>query len=163
MLKLILLTLLSLSVLFSYVGCGNTQNEPLADRGYDFIIASGGGYNIVARLRSNTDGESDLVGVVDDDGNWLHPLSANHPLIGGDGLIRSTRTSYAVTAFDVSDSVMESVRNQTRRNDIRSSFRHYEGAVFSLIVSPGENQRGFAVQVRTARYFDASQNILIDE
>ena len=127
-----------------------------AAMGYDFIIASGGGYNIVARLHLNSDGNSDLVGVTDDYGNWVHPLSANHCLIDENGRIKRTRIFRPANYSSLSQGVRETLL----RTDIISSYQHYEDGIFSLVRVPATGPRYVTVVI--LRYFDATNNVLLD-
>jgi len=76
-----LLTLLCLTILIAITGC-NQSNTNTDNREYGFAMARGNGYNLVATLRGGENG-FDVVGVIDDNGNWIQPLSENHPFIEG--------------------------------------------------------------------------------
>ena len=154
--KRLLVTLGCIVLLFSLSACGqNESNEPEETREYDFVIASGGGYNIVANANP------DMVGVMDDDGNWIHPLSADHPLIS-DGQIRRTRESIVLFPSWIEYRQRQITRESSRRMDIASSYSHYEGSVFSLIRTAAPNSWEQRVTVMVARYFDARNNVLLD-
>ena len=125
---------------------------------YDFVIASGGGYNIVAKLWSSMDSDSDMVGVIDDYGNWIHPLSYSHPFIEN-GLIR--RTQRSIVVFDGRVTQDQRLLEGSRRTDIRASFRHSEGAIFEH----GSNLRRAPYAIYNPRiYFryDARNNVVLD-
>ena len=68
------------SELFSNNGGEEEVRLPESDE-YDEVLCSGGGYHIVLKLVDDFDGAYDMVGVVDDKGDWIHELSANHPFI----------------------------------------------------------------------------------
>jgi len=160
---------LLVSFLLAICTACSTDREPE----YGFVIASGDGYNLVASLRAGADG-SDMVGVRDDRGRWIHPLSEGHPLIDEDGRIKRTRNTQANTTVIVPgnmsgferDRTQQSAGESFRRTDISSSFKHYDGAIFSLIRT-GQSQvvaghRFTPEHVIVYRYYDARNNILMD-
>ena len=58
---------------------GGEEVRPPESDEYDEILCSGGGYHIVLKLVDDFDGAYDMVGIVDDKGEWIHELSADHP------------------------------------------------------------------------------------
>jgi len=126
-----------------------------------FVIASGGGYNIVGIMRSSTGGDSDMVGVKDDYGNWIHPLSENHPFIV-DGLIRATNHNRVVIMAG-GGPVTPQVSAAARRFNIVDSYTHYEGAIFSLVSINRRTARLSDLIIISERHYDARNNILLDD
>jgi len=150
-------TLLLLTYLFLIINisaCGQNENE----RKYDFIIASGNGYNLVASLRAG-EGNSDMVGVIDDKGNWIHELSESNPIIE-DGRIQRVSQSIAVFVFDMSVEQQQIARDGVRRIDIINDYRHYEDAIFELINVTTWNDGRVTYDV-ILRY-DARNNVLVE-
>ena len=141
---------------FLLIGCSADNQASITESEYDFVIASGGGYNIVATLRP------DMVGVVDDNGNWIHELSRDHPFINEDGQI--VRMSETVVVSLGGAPVTLEQREFARRNDIRHSYRHYEGAIFSLIRTnrPTNRVADHTVNVVSLRHYDARNNVILD-
>ena len=141
--------------------CGGASSEA-EQHDPTFVISSGGGYNIIGLLSSSADNDSgsDMVGVRDDNGNWIHPLSVNHSLIDDNGQIKRTRNTVVAPSPTLTQSQLESAREHTRRNDIRASYRHYDVAVFELVLEAytGGGQRVNIVELR----YDARNNVLVN-
>lgn len=49
---------------------------------YDFLASDSiGGYVLAVKYEESIDGDTQHVGVLDNQGKWLHPLSADHPIL----------------------------------------------------------------------------------
>ena len=68
------------SELFSNNGGEEEVRLPESDE-YDEVLCSGGGYHIVLKFVDNYKTAYEMVGVVDDKGDWIHELAANQRLI----------------------------------------------------------------------------------
>ena len=65
------------------VGCSLEKpvSKELKSNEFDGVLSSGDGYNLVYKRVDNYDGAYDMVGVVDDNGRWIHQLSKEHIFI----------------------------------------------------------------------------------
>ena len=77
--KLLLILSVLLMLVVNFSGCSNTGsklknkvNLPPASDEYDTVLESGGGYHIVMKRVDEFSGAYDMVGVVDDNGKWVH-------------------------------------------------------------------------------------------
>lgn len=149
-----------LLIVLSACGEANNETEPIDHTDHTFVISSGSGYYLVGIFSSRTDGNSDKVGVKDNNGNWLHPLSADHYFVDDNGEI--LRTQNAIISFvpGFTEEQQIATREGIRRNDIRNSYRHYGGATFELVneTRGGGGNRREIVLVR----YDARGNVLVD-
>jgi len=80
--------LLALVMLVTLIAaCGSETNDsttmPISNGEWDRIEVYGGGYFIVSKRVETFDASRIEFGVVDEDGNWIHPLSADHIFLGG--------------------------------------------------------------------------------
>ncbi|MCL2546851.1 MAG: hypothetical protein FWE06_06620 [Oscillospiraceae bacterium] len=141
------------------VGCSvdNQSSSNDNNREYEFVIASGGGYNIVANL------SPDMVGVIDDNGNWVHELSTSHPFIVDGAIQIPPRHNRPVVVAGGGQPTAE-MRRGVRQLNIQMSYRHAEGAIFEKVERTSNvpivvgNRRYY--NYRVIREYDAKSNTL---
>lgn len=163
-LRKILLLVMFIPLLLNISGCDQSNVNEDDNREYGFVIASGGGYNIVATLSGG--GETERVGVIDNDGNWIHELSENHPLIYENGYIRRTAeilihnpTTNIMTGQELTAEQRISIRNNTRARSITESYRHSSGSIFELI---NEYRQGGVLREEVMLRYCARGNVIAD-
>lgn len=77
----ILLTSLLLCILFVSCSFQKSEQKQAGSEEYDCCLLSADGYNFVVKHEDTFEGTYDTVGVIDDSGRWILPLTSEHPFI----------------------------------------------------------------------------------
>jgi|GEM_PF-2902056 len=139
-LKALSLMLVCAALITGFSACNGSSGKS-AKKEYDFVICSGGGYNIVAKSVKGDNGSYDMVGVIDDDGKWIHELSKENFLIENER-IKQTQDSVMVAAdggLGDRGTITPTMIEAHRQGDIQSSYHHVEGELFDCVEKVGES------------------------
>ena len=146
-----------LIILVMLAGCSSTGNTggELKSSEFDTVLISGDGYNIVHKRVDNYDGAYDMVGVVDDNGNWIHQLSKKHIFIDGSDL-----RSFAYMTSGSGKTTAEE-RERLRISGTKKSLFYCDEGMF-MLTSPGSlgSQMGAVTTSQSEAYiYNANDNI----
>jgi len=137
-LKAVALILACAALITGFSACNGSSGKS-AKKEYDFVICRGGGYNIVAKSIKGDSGTYDMVGVIDDDGKWIHELSKENFLIENEQ-IKKTQDSVMVAAdggLGDRGTITPAMIEAHRKGDIQSSYKHVEGELFDCFEKVG--------------------------
>ncbi len=117
--------------LFCCAACGDAGSVTAADKlpksdEYDEVLCSGGGYHIVWKRVEELSGVYDMVGVINDQGEWVQPLSQDHPFIDG-GKIETGCNVFVVNLGDDDSNATGSYISSIKR-----CLKYDEEGIFSL-------------------------------
>lgn len=140
-----------------FTGCHSSSNTgnnsatnavPPTSNEYDNVLASGGGYHIVMKRVDEFSGAYDMVGVVNDAGEWIHELSKDHPFIK-DGQIMKGQTSIMTT--------LDGKKVDSRIYDIKNSLRYVGESMFAMHYATNGNSENSYIMfnAETGLGFDA--------
>ena len=134
-----LMMALILCMAFSLISCGSSQTEPVAkvpeSDEFDSVLVSGDGYHLVLKRVDEFSGAYDMIGTVDDDGNWIHPLSEDHVFII-DGNAGGVSTSDVVVHNLDGSEASTGVKNGARIQQVKTLMSYLGEGMFALEYSP---------------------------
>lgn len=139
-LKYGIVLVLTLAMVLGFTACSNTSKTPSTDKTpsnnvpptsdeYDAILKSGDSYHIVIKHIDEFSGSFDMIGVVNDNGEWIHELSQYHPFIKN-GIVM-TAQSTVVVGLPGGQST-EGYEASIRFSDMRKSIQYVGEAMFVL-------------------------------
>lgn len=136
-----IICIITISVLM--FGCAKgsiTKGNPPKSDAYDDVICGGDGCYIVTKRIDSFDGSYDMLGVVDEKGNFIQSMSSTHPFISNGQIIRNQKS---VVALDLTGDD-ESNEDEMRLRDIRNCMHYLGNHVFAVHYGTnGNSQKSF--------------------
>lgn len=132
-----------ITISFLLSGCSkdfiSRDNPPKSDA-YDEVICGGDGCYMVTQRIDSFNGSYDMLGVVDDNGNFIQPMSSNHPFISNGQIIKCLNS---IVALDLTGND-ESNENELRIHDIKNCMHYLGNHIFAVHYSTnGNSQKSF--------------------
>ena len=133
-------------LLFSFSACTDEKEQQPASQikqipgDFDFIISSGDEYNLVVKRIDEFEGSYEMIGVIDDDGNWLHELSKDHYFIE-DSFVKITYQGATETIHIGGNLSADEQKTQERIYNIQHSYRYLGEGMFAAVSGAGNSAR----------------------